>query len=131
MEILIRRHNRQKGGNRAAYADLERAGAMFVYCGRPGPLGNPFRVGRNYSKQRAVDDYRLLLGEDYAKHFPADKVEYVRTRALERIQQIAKKVRRNPTAHRIVLLCPCYVEGEPCHAEVIREKLLEVLEVAK
>lgn len=83
-----------------------------IYVGRPSPLGNPYKVSSKLSREKVIDMYRDWL--------------------LMRLEG------ENPTSKAFISLLNFYEEeGEldlicscsplKCHAEVIREFLLEVI----
>jgi len=65
-----------------------------VYCGRPGPFGNPFVIGR--------DGTRVEVLEKYAKWLKKNK------RLIEQARQ-----------ELIGKTCGCYCVPEPCHVEIL------------
>jgi hypothetical protein len=126
--VLIRRAVRSAGGARAAYPELVDGRTLFVYVGRPSGLGNPYRITPQGGKAEAVRQYREYLSLSPSERsllWLNGRLHAQRYRAEERLAHLLALLR---AGKRLVLLCPCYVEGEPCHAEVIRERLLEELE---
>ena len=84
--------------------------AKAVNCARPGPLGNPFKVGRDGDRARCVALYRHLVAGSICFTTRAPPAE-----------QIA--ARRYLLAHREALrgrdlACWCALDGQPCHAAV-------------
>lgn len=128
--VLLRRAVRAAGGARAAYADLDDGRTLFVFVGGPTALGNPFRVTPQGGRAEAVRQYREYLSvspQARSLLWLDGRLHAQRYRAEERLAGLRALLR---AGKRLVLLCPCYAEGEPCHAEVIREKLLEQKEDA-
>ena len=79
-----------------------------AYVGRPGPLGNPFELGRDGSRAEVIARYRLWL---WARMQDPGSIQ---SRELERLLARAQ-------AGQLELLCWC--APLPCHAEVIRSAL--------
>jgi hypothetical protein len=80
-----------------------------AYVGRPGPLGNPFVVGRDGSRQEVIAKYRRWL---WARLQEPDSAQ---ERELRRL--LAKAVEGE-----LELLCWCH--PLPCHGEVVRGAVL-------
>jgi hypothetical protein len=76
-----------------------------AYVGRPSPLGNPFVVGRDGSRQEVIAKYRRWLWGRLQEPDSAQE------RELRRL--LAQAV-----AGELKLLCWCH--PLPCHAEVVR-----------
>jgi hypothetical protein len=127
-EVLIRRAVRQLGGARAAYPELDDGHTLFIYVGRPAALGNPYRVTPQGGRAEAVAQYREYLRLSPSERsllWLNERLHAQRYRAEERLADLRRLLERG---HRLVLLCPCWDGTGPCHAEVVREKLLEFLE---
>jgi hypothetical protein len=73
------------------------ANPNHVYCGRPSPLGNPFAISPNRTREQAIDAYRRWLHE----HINDAAVDA----ALEAL------------THDSVLGCWCH--PLPCHCAII------------
>ncbi len=86
-----------------------RKGDQGEYVGRPSPLGNPFPLGPR-SREKAIAQYREWLEEKVRQRDPAVCGE------LDRLYKLAR-------AGEVCLVCWCH--PLPCHAEVIRQTLLE------
>lgn len=128
-EVLIRRAVRSVGGARAAYPELVDGRTLFVFVGRPSALGNPYRVTPQGGKAEAVRQYCEYLSTRPDQRSPLwhdVQLHLQRWRAEVRLTHLLALLR---AGKRLVLLCPCYTEGEPCHAEVVREWLVERREV--
>lgn len=126
--ILIRRAVRTPGCARAAYPELVDGRTLFVYVGRPSALGNPYRVTPQGGRAEAVAQYREYLStrpDQRSLLWLNERLHLQRWRAGVRLAHLIALLR---AGKRLVLLCPCYVEGEPCHAEVVREWLVELME---
>jgi hypothetical protein len=85
-------------------------GIYREYVGRPSPLGNPFVLKGESARQEVVDRYDSWLRGKWAK-------DPVITRELCRLLKIAK---RQP----LELVCWCAPKA--CHADKIRDLLLEL-----
>lgn len=80
-------------------------GRRAIKCMRPGPWGNPFRVGSGYTAEDAVDDYRRWLkGLPYGPEFGQPPSE--------------QKIRMCLSGYN--LACGCVI-GDPCHVDVLLE----------
>jgi len=84
-----------------------------IYIGRPGPLGNPFIVGRNGSLEEVM--------EKYEKYLP-DAIKYDKkiAAAFERIKKAAKEGDVN-------LICWCV--PKKCHGNIIERMVEEANEI--
>ena len=87
--------------------------AAGVYVGRPSVLGNPYVIGHDGSRHDVVDQYRAWLREQY-RHDGAVR------RALRQL------VMRYLTDGALTLICWC--APQPCHAEVIRDAVLGMVQ---
>ena len=81
-----------------------------VNCSRPGPLGNPFKVGRDGTREECVRLYRTLLSGLVVFGPGATTDEQVD--ALNYLVDHREELRGRD------LSCWCALDG-PCHAEVI------------
>lgn len=96
------------------------SGARVVYVGRAvprialrgSPLGNPYRIGRDEPLQQALGRYRNWLDEALSR--PASS----QTAEIDRLARIARKG---------ALALECWCAPYPCHADVIRDVLIERL----
>jgi len=84
-----------------------------VYVGRPFVLGNPYVIGHDGSRHDVVDQYRAWLREQY-RHDGAVR------RALRQLAM------RYLTDGALTLICWC--APQPCHAEVIRDAVLGMVQ---
>ena len=80
-----------------------------VYVGRPSPLGNPYALGRDGSREQVIAQYRRWLWAQLQS--PGSPQE----RELRRLLGLAR-------SGELELLCWC--APLPCHAEVVRSALL-------
>jgi hypothetical protein len=87
--------------------------AAGVYVGRPSVLGNPYVIGHDGSRPDVVDKYRAWLREQY-RHDGAVR------RALRQLAM------RYLTDGALTLICWC--APQPCHAEVIRDAVLGMVQ---
>jgi len=84
-----------------------------IYIGRPGPLGNPFIVGRNGSLDEVM--------EKYEKYLPSGiKSSKKMAEAFERIKKAAKEGDVN-------LICWCV--PKKCHGNIIKRMVEEANEI--
>lgn len=92
----------------------ENADRQFkVYVGRPSSLGNPYQIGLDGDRQECIAKYTLWLD---------DQLTDPMSPASRKLAQLLRLVKRNGS---LVLLCWCH--PEPCHADVIRARLLAAL----
>jgi hypothetical protein len=80
-----------------------------VYVGRPSPLGNPYALGRDGSREQVIARYRRWLWAQLQTPGSAQERELRRLLAQARSGDLE-------------LLCWC--APLPCHAEVVRSALL-------
>jgi hypothetical protein len=81
------------------------------YVGRPSALGNPFRVGRDGTREDVIARYRRWLRAQW-RHGGAVRQE---------LERLAAKYQRDG---RLTLLCWC--TPRLCHADVIREAVVGI-----
>ena len=81
-----------------------------AYVGRPSPLGNPFKLGRDGSRAEVIASYRSWLWAQLQEPGSAQRQELERLLAQAQAQ-----------AGPLELLCWCAPLA--CHAEVIRSAL--------
>jgi hypothetical protein len=91
----------------------KRRGDRGEYVGRPSPLGNPFVIGRNGDRAAVIARYRQWLRDCIIAGDPRVSGE------LERLARLA--------CERGQLTLVCWCAPEACHAEVIRDILLDML----
>jgi hypothetical protein len=70
-----------------------------IYIGRPGPWGNPFRIGPDGTREQVIDAYRSSLWDG--------------------IQAGSVDVAELASLHGRTLGCWCH--PEPCHGDVLVE----------
>jgi hypothetical protein len=86
--------------------------------GRAGsPLGNPFRIGTDGSRDECIAHYRSWLAQRIRERDRSVLAELARLHALASRDE------------GVTLLCFC--RPEPCHADVIRETLLAMPEAGE
>lgn len=85
-----------------------RRGDRGVYIGRPSPLGNPFRIERDCSRDKVILLYRVWLKQQILTN-PKTKAE------LTRLYNIALQSEE--------LRLACWCAPAACHGNVIREVL--------
>ncbi len=89
----------------------------FVYigragAGRPGPLGNPIKVGGGVSREEAVDRYR-----EWLKSIWAQRDHPVRRQIEDMARQVAN-------GDNLTLVCFC--KPARCHGDVMKETVERV-----
>lgn len=97
--------------SRAKGFSLQVAYPGAINVARPGPLGNPFVVGRDGTRAECVSLYALLLGGFLCLSSGPSIEEQKRASA-------AAWARREELRGRD-LACWCAVDGKPCHADVL------------
>jgi hypothetical protein len=86
------------------------------YIGRPSPLGNPFIIGRDGTREEVIEKYREWL--DLQLIDWSNKTELVRHSMQSLIWEY--------TQHKkLTLLCWC--APLPCHGDVIKAKIESVI----
>lgn len=83
-------------------------GGVQVYIGRPGVLGNPFRVGRDGNREQVIEKYRAWLWEAIGRKGSVYR-ELVRLAGLHK------------AGEQVVLVCWC--SPLPCHGDVVKRAL--------
>ena len=84
-----------------------------VYVGRPSVLGNPYVTGHDGSRHDVVDKYRVWLRAQYRQDSAV-------RRALHTL------ARHYLTDSTLTLVCWCAPQA--CHAEVIRDAVLGIVQ---
>jgi hypothetical protein len=84
-----------------------------VYVGRPTSLGNPFKIGPDGSRNEVIEKYRHWLSEGLSGDNPAMRMF---ANLFDEVSETGK----------LTLICWCAPEG--CHADVIKEFLMEAWE---
>ena len=79
----------------------------MVYIGRPSPLGNPFRIGRDGTREEVIAKYEKWLKLGLHKGCRKINLE------LERIAGIVK------SRGRVFLACWC--SPMPCHGDIVKK----------
>ncbi len=80
---------------------------------RPGPWGNPFKVGRDGTRADCVRLYRYLLEGFVTVSCPSPIADQIRARnhVTTHLEELCGKD----------LACWCRLDGEACHADVLLE----------
>ena len=82
-----------------------------VNVARPGPWGNPFKVGRDGTRAECVDYYKTLLaGLICLTCFPSINDQ------RQSLRWVAKNINNLKGKN---LACWCRLDGKPCHADVL------------
>lgn len=82
-----------------------------TYVGRPSALGNPFEIGKHGNREEVIDKYRDWLEDGLSGDNPAMRL-------------FANLYDHLVLNGEITLICWC--APKPCHADVIKEVLLEI-----
>lgn len=96
-------------------------GVRAVYIGRPSPLGNPFRVGRDGTREEVVKLFHGYL-EKIVRSPDADrKADWLEVRnELRRIKKLEQRLG--------TVALECWCAPEPCHGEVIAKFVTNISE---
>jgi hypothetical protein len=78
--------------------------------GRPTPLGNPFQIGRDGSRKEVVEKYRQWLCEGLDGDNPCTRMF---ANLFDQVSETGE----------LTLICWC--SPEECHADVIKDLLME------
>lgn len=84
------------------------------YIGRPSPLGNPFAIGRDGSRDEVITKYRKWLANHWFA-YSAGKPNAVQT-----------ELKRLITIYKIEgeLTLSCWCAPAACHGDVLREAII-------
>ena len=88
-------------------------GKSGEYIGRGSPLGNPFIIGKDGSREQVIAKYRVWLNEQIMRKNPI---------VLDELNRLGNKA---IDEKGLALQCFCY--PKPCHGEVIKEKLVKAM----
>lgn len=88
------------------------------YIGRPSPLGNPYAISQDGTREEVIEMYRTWFYEQLEN--PDNESFH---RALANIKTKLKK------GHRVKLECFC--APKPCHGDVIREYFINLFDRGK
>lgn len=88
-------------------------GKSGEYIGRGSPLGNPFVIGKDGSREQVIAKYRVWLNEQIMRKNPV---------VLDELNRLGNKA---IDEKGLALQCFCY--PKPCHGEVIKEKLVKAI----
>lgn len=84
----------------------KRNGARGHYIGRPSPLGNPFIVGQDGTREEVIQKFRR------------DLWERMKRGDVDVTQELDVLVHRHLTGEDLTLVCWC--APAPCHGDVIK-----------
>lgn len=88
-------------------------GKSGEYIGRGSPLGNPFVIGKDGSREQVIAKYRVWLNEQIMRKNPV---------VLDELNRLGNKA---IDEKGLALQCFCY--PKPCHGEAIKEKLVKAM----
>ena len=86
-----------------------------VYVGRPSPLGNPFQIGRDGTREQVIAKYSTWLW---------NRIRWIHPDGSRSSSQMVELQRLLALAHIAPLEILCWCAPLPCHAEVIRAALI-------
>ncbi len=97
---------------------LRKDGIAYVYCGRPSPLGNKFKISSEENRQLAIANFRRHLREEIKAYKYQDKESKLVEEILFLARMcVAEKFLDGTPVSEMILLCHCH--PKPCHATVI------------
>lgn len=88
-------------------------GKSGEYIGRGSPLGNPFVIGKDGTREQVIAKYKVWLQEQIDKGNPV---------VLDELNRLGNK-----TIDEKGLALQCFCYPKPCHGEVIKEKLVKAM----
>lgn len=88
-------------------------GKSGEYIGRGSPLGNPFVIGKDGTREQVIAKYKVWLQEQIDKDNPV---------VLDELNRLGNKA---IDEKGLTLQCFCY--PKPCHGGVIKEKLVKAM----
>lgn len=88
-------------------------GKSGEYIGHGSPLGNPFVIGKDGSREQVIAKYRVWLNEQIMRKNPV---------VLDELNRLGNKAIDDKG---LALQCFCY--PKPCHGEIIKEKLVKAM----
>ncbi len=97
-----------------------REDVAIVFCGRPGKLGNPFKISRTQSRDEVISKYKEWLGKVAALYYSGK--QFTETGVIEEIIALKKLYEAGSFADGSImreLILVCYCSPENCHADVI------------
>jgi hypothetical protein len=89
----------------------KKQGDVGVYVGRPSLLGNPFRMGRDGSREEVIAKYRVWLWGEIKKQGSV----------FNKLVELVELSKRGD----LTLVCWC--SPLPCHAEILRNAIMWML----
>ena len=89
----------------------KRAGIAGIYIGRPSPLGNPFAIGRDGTRNEVIAKYRTWLVAEIHDN-PAGRTA----------QELRKLINEHETNRLLNLVCWCAPLA--CHGDVIKQAII-------
>jgi hypothetical protein len=98
--------------------------ANTIYVGRPGPFGNPFKVGGCYKRVTIAgfDTYATQIGSNvdgYTRIATNDQaVDWFRWLALSNGSLLPERAVKELRGKNLMCWCPLH---QPCHADVLLE----------
>lgn len=92
---------------------------------RPNPLGNPFRIGDIIvnGDGTSTENTRELVIKKYA-HWLDIMIQQKNCNVIKALEEIADKA---ISKDGVTLICCC--APKPCHADIIKKKVIELLEM--
>lgn len=87
-----------------------------VYIGRPSPLGNPFTIGTDGTREEVIAKYETWLKEQWVR---GERAHY----------ELKRLIKMYLAGQDITLICWC--APLPCHGDVIKAAIIRISERIK
>lgn len=85
---------------------------LYIFCGRPKKLSNPYEIGKDGNRGEVIEKFRELAEDDLFNEPPSTL-----NKEIKNLADYAKK-------HKISnLVLGCYCKPLACHCDVIKEIL--------
>jgi len=94
-------------------------GTVRVYVGRPSPLGNPFNIGRDGTREQVIKRYEDWLRQHLVRG---------NTEPQNDVRKAFNYIFMEDLVGGVNLELECWCAPLPCHAEVIKKLIQEELE---
>lgn len=92
----------------------------FIYIGRPGPYGNPYRIGKDGDRGACIE-----LFKRYLKIISNSSIRHPNSNLLLRLETEMREMIEDEKIHHFKLGCWC--APEPCHGDILKQILEERL----
>jgi len=82
-----------------------------IYIGRPSPLGNPYKIGRDGTRKEVIEKYDAWLQSELKKK---------RSRARQAIEMMRMQYE---AGQKLILICWC--APKRCHGHIVRDTVVK------